>query len=85
MNLTMRITPMLKIPTLTLTIKLTIALTPTPNSLTIPKGFRIRTLQESANHPHKTNVSCDNLTTQPNASKEQTQYKTLASSYEQTI
>jgi hypothetical protein len=35
----------------------------------------IKTLQESANHPQKTNESYDNQTTQPTASKEQTQYE----------
>jgi len=45
---------------------------------------RPRTLQESANHPHKTNESYDNQTTQPNASKEQTQCESLVYDTEQT-
>jgi hypothetical protein len=41
-------------------------------------------LERNCNKSDRTNESYDNETTQPNASKEQTQYKTPASLYEQT-
>jgi hypothetical protein len=54
------------------------------NTNTNKNNNTFRTLQESANHPQKTNDAYDNQTTQPNASKEQTQYKTPAYDYKHT-
>jgi hypothetical protein len=44
-----------------------------------------RRLEQNCNKSDKTNESYDNQTTQPNASKEQTQYRIPASLYEQPI
>jgi len=42
-----------------------------------------KTHQESTNHPQKTNDAYGKQTTEPNASKEQTQYDNLAYEHEQ--